>query len=86
MGQELPISRDPRNHQPVAHHPSPSLQEGRQEEILMGGKGSRFPGTPSPLSGFQAPRRETRGDYEMGDKTWRVPGTPGTTMSSLAQI
>ena len=54
----LAISQDPH------HCPVPKLQEGRQEEILMGDKDWRLPeGPPAPPCGSQATRREIKGDY-----------------------
>ena len=53
MRQGLAISRDPQQ-----HHLVPKLQEGRQEEIMMGGYSCRFPGTPALLSGSQVRQEE----------------------------
>ena len=58
--QGLAISRHPRR-QHHWDHPAPKLREGRQEEILMGDKDWRFPGTPGTTSSSKATRRETRG-------------------------
>ena len=46
--QEMPISRDHPH-----HHPAPMLQEGRQEEIMMGDKNLRVPVTPGTTIPFQ---------------------------------
>ena len=42
--QELASSRDPWH-----HHPSPKLQDRRQEEVMMRDKNLRVPGTPGRL-------------------------------------
>ena len=60
----MPIPRDPKHPYPV-----PKLQEVRHEK--MGGKRSRFPGTPDTT---------IQKENMMGDKTWRFPGTPSTTI------
>ena len=62
--QGLTISRDPRHHYP-------KLQEGRQEDILMGHKDS--PAPPAPRSVSQAARiREQKGDKTFFDGQQRL--------------
>ena len=48
---------------PRQHHPALKIREERQEEMMMGDSGLRFPGTLAPSSASQTTRRETRGDY-----------------------
>ena len=57
--QNLAISRDPWH-----HHPALKLQEGKQEQIIMGDKTWPFPGPSAPPSGSQAATRETRRDND----------------------
>ena len=52
------ISRDPRH-----HHPIPKLQDRRQEEIMMGDKNLRVPGTLGTTIWFLSYR-----SYKNGDK------------------
>ena len=61
MGDDLAISRDPRHHQPAAK--LQKLQEGNQEEIMMGDKNLRVPGTPGAT--IQLPSYTS---YKKGDK------------------
>ena len=68
--QELASSRDP-PHYPLV----PKLQEGRQEEIMMGDKNLRVPGTPSTtirLPSYTSYKKEDKG-IMMGNKNLRYP-------------
>ena len=56
--QELAIFRDPRH-----HHPAPKLQEGRQEEIMMGDKNLGVPATKGTTI-----RLPSYTSYKKGDK------------------
>ena len=81
--QDLTSSRGPRH-----HHPVPKLQEGRQEEFMMGDDLAIFRDPPHhhPVPKLHKLQEERQEEMMMGDKTGRFPETPGTIMSSLAQI
>ena len=75
--QDLAISQDPRH-----HHPAPKLQEGRQEQIVTGQDPaiSLDPRHHHPAPKLHKLQKGRQEEIVMGDKTWRFPLTPGTTI------
>ena len=74
--QRSAIFRDPWHHHgkqgPGIYHPVPKLQEGRQEEVMVGDKDWRLSGIPGTTIRFPSKKGDRR-RYMIGDKDWRLP-------------